>query len=858
MANRRCIVDYLAKFHCPLYEDVFASVHVIQNESFIYLCNGTEFVAVYSKCEKQIVVVYQFPGKACLMEEDSKQHCLFVLCENYGLFSVILHLKDRFSSESQQRGASIDTCRVSLDACIIKDPTIHSFILVQNLIITVGQKCRVRTLSIFGNPQLGQVSYEKIEELDVPILENVIISSDKKQVRMPPYLCCVYPHGQKQMPSRGIRNFSLEPQLFTLLFGVDATMLDSPVILCGFLDGQVYYLPLRQSVTCTDDLRSRNSVFRMLYHLGQPVRFIGAMLPNDKGNSTLLLVGHYGKIIQIKTEYHCEGSLPNFIERNILGPVISVHSSATHIYYSTPSDLMTLPLSNTSEESTSSVSDAPAIENNLVLFFQSPHSLNVCKIIAVSCPTEMQTGEVELVAFSLAGKLMKIRISRGPSKTNSSRLSTAQTGQRIKDLLSGIGNVSDRASLLKSKIQSKNDSLKRLNRVFNICCMLQSCQERKEENCKETVHCHVVAKWNHLLLQDSLNLTCALENSSSYILEEGWMLCVEVKSQSYSMSSDSKHFSRLYTFPIAKLLPAQTMEVSVPLSSLNDLFLYALVHCTLIYNFQGILGYQENGRQQDQNSFVSSMTFKNCICLPLKTQTVDILDYLRLANLATLPRELVIKPVTDLVDVFLNTSSHVIHHCSEQIPLKRETRFSLEDGNCVASIKVSTELLKCGLTSTTSGVTFAASTVAWLLSSNSEADLLSLPSHPVVTATTPTGKSIKIHAKEISLNDLSADLPVSAVEIQIESSSLIDFCSLHWAILQRIQLLMNLKDSGGGAQPAVQMQFLWGLLHQSEVLAKKVQEVRDHLCLGLKISSEATEKLLSAYQQLRSMELVIL
>ncbi|KAG2460554.1 ACT5 protein, partial [Polypterus senegalus] len=548
-------------------------------------------------------VVYQFPGKACLMEEDSKQHCLFVLCENYGLFSVILHLKDRFSSESQQRGASIDTCRVSLDACIIKDPTIHSFILVQNLIITVGQKCRVRTLSIFGNPQLGQVSYEKIEELDVPILENVIISSDKKQVRMPPYLCCVYPHGQKQMPSRGIRNFSLEPQLFTLLFGVDATMLDSPVILCGFLDGQVYYLPLRQSVTCTDDLRSRNSVFRMLYHLGQPVRFIGAMLPNDKGNSTLLLVGHYGKIIQIKTEYHCEGSLPNFIERNILGPVISVHSSATHIYYSTPSDLMTLPLSNTSEESTSSVSDAPAIENNLVLFFQSPHSLNVCKIIAVSCPTEMQTGEVELVAFSLAGKLMKIRISRGPSKTNSSRLSTAQTGQRIKDLLSGIGNVSD---------------------------------------------------------------------------------------------------------------------------------------------------------------------------------------------------------------------SHVIHHCSEQIPLKRETRFSLEDGNCVASIKVSTELLKCGLTSTTSGVTFAASTVAWLLSSNSEADLLSLPSHPVVTATTPTGKSIKIHAKE---------------------------------------LLMNLKDSGGGAQPAVQMQFLWGLLHQSEVLAKKVQEVRDHLCLGLKISSEATEKLLSAYQQLRSMEL---
>ncbi|KAK6478234.1 Fanconi anemia core complex-associated protein 100 [Huso huso] len=863
MAGRRCVVDCLAAFQSPaLVAEQAGSSQVICRESDIYLCNGSEFVSVYSKLEKCVKVIYSFPGNVCHLAEDTEKDNLYVLCAKDGVYCI--PLQNRMSTGSQSHGDLVGSCSVSPDSCVLRDPTVLSFIFLESILVTVGQAGKTWTLSLFETVDKGQSPYRKLEELQVPILATRGTSSAGTDWR-PPALCCIYPHGAKGKARSGTGHFSLEPGLFSLLFGVDASMVASPVVLCGLPDGRLCCLPLRLPVSLAPADKGEESKVRVLHHLGQPVCFIGASLAGEKGNGCLLALGRGGKVLVVTPRLGSEGRVAGFTEQHLSSPVASACCSGTHLYYSTGSQLLALQLSpGTPEAGDSKDSWERAVPDQTLPVpphSLSPVSLNVCSLAALALPADSPTGAVELVAMTQKGTLLQITLPERSDGGQRARLTSSLAGQRIRDLLAGIGNVSDRVSSLKSCIQQKNDALKHLNQVFNVCCMLLSNQEGGEKGasqCKQPISCHVSARWSRLLLQDTLILTCCLENSSDYVLEQGWTLCIQVTPQSCPLTPETAGSARTYAFPFDKLLPSKSMEVTLPLAPGSDLVLPVSVHCSLAYSLKSILGVEAIGHLPSHNPLLSSQANDgHCISLALSTQTVDWLDCLRICEPVAMGNRACSwsNPLADPVQVLLSSRKAMGQN---RDPKNKGAGLGLDGGPFVASVKVSSEVLTTALKLRGSGPSLASSTLHWLLSSNPEADSLRSQALPVLTAAAPGGSKVRLLAKEICLRDLSADRPITAVEIQIESSSLAELCGLHHSILCRIQPLLKEGVSGDGALPGLRTQRLRELLHHAEVLSKEVQGVRDRMSLGLEASSSTAEKLLHTYQQLRNTDLLLL
>lgn len=202
-------------------------------------------------------------------------------------------------------------------------------------------------------------------------------------------LVCVRPGDASPQSSEvtlSAGHFSLQPTLFKLLFGIDAALAKSPVVLCGLPDGRLYHLPLHLPA----------SRLRVLHSLEQPIVFIGTCSAEetDAGKtSALVAVGATGRVVLIGTERARPGQedcSAGFIETCVPGPVICGCTHGKFLYYSTGSDLLRLDLSVGSF----SKDDLDKYEEGCKdSFLQSPVSLNVCRVVAFAEPSSTAAGE---------------------------------------------------------------------------------------------------------------------------------------------------------------------------------------------------------------------------------------------------------------------------------------------------------------------------------------------------------------------------------------------------------------------------------------------------------------------------------
>lgn len=178
-----------------------------------------------------------------------------------------------------------------------------------------------------------------------------------------------------------------------------------------------------------------------------------------------------------------------------------------------------------------------------------------------------------------------------------------------------------RASELKTAITSKSQVLNHLNHVVNISFLLTASEETGERSRprEKPIRCRAVTRWSRLLRQDSLDLTCVLDNSSPYALERGWVLSVCVSPLSPPPSDGGKCSSASFSFPFQSLRPGETLEVSLPLAAAGEALLPLVVSCSLVFSLQSLLG--EEGAPGPRDP---------CITLPLNTLWVDWLHSLRL------------------------------------------------------------------------------------------------------------------------------------------------------------------------------------------------------------------------------------
>ncbi|KAM4525523.1 Fanconi anemia core complex-associated protein 100 [Odontesthes bonariensis] len=826
----------------------------------VFICTGSDEVYVFSAHEKKLTAVLQLPGPVSDVVESHDRQLLFVACRN-GVYCVnlqsLLHRAQSLSEDASPRPAEL---KISSECLVVGADGVLALLLVGSVLLTLCHRDASWLLTLYKTPQQTHSSaYEVLSSFSLPMVAPVLQGGTESKTGLTrrPVLICVH-SADKTQPSPDATSahayLSLEPVLFKLLFGVEAALSVSPVILCGLPDGRICFLPLRLP----------GSRLRVLHSLEQPVVFVGALVAKetDPGRGQCLVaVGEQGRAVLIKTdkggpERGCR--MASFTEFCVSGPVECGCVDKSCLYYSTGSDLLTLNLSKGSLGRESKDKDEEASRITAAAL-QSPSSLNVCRVVALAEPSCNAAGEVQLLGLSVRGQLQRISLPVRREDVGLSRLPSSQIGRSVKDLLSAIGDVCDRASVLEATIKTKNQLLKQLNQVVNISFLLTASTNTEEHRLtrEKSIRCHAVASWSRLLQKDSLNLTCVLDNSSPYALEQGWTLCVAVFPLSFPSTEREETFSTNFSFPFHSLCPGETLEVSLPVAAAGDASFPVTLNCSLVFSFSDLLG-------EEQAASCPGLE-NSCFSLPLNTLTVDWLHALHLIG------------PTATHKVATSQSSSTTADGIRAFLSPRRTRWSRgadrggEPERYCASVRVSSELLKDTLKRKSFNLdpkgpmlapqNLCFSLLDWLLSEGCGGVKMLQKggridtSSTVVHARGPNEATVKLTAKEISGEEsLGKEEAVAHIEVQIESSSVAAVCGLHHAVLRRIQTLLQMAPEKSAPTKGVQISGLRRAMQQAEIQQSRISEA---FSMGMS-SGQMNRFLLRVYRELRDNSLLVI
>jgi len=303
------------------------------------------------------------------------------------MFNVTFHLC-RAPSSPADASSSPAEVKMSPEFLAVPEEGVLSLLLVGSVLLTLSQRDASWILTLYRSS-----NYEMLRSLSLPLVSGD--TAGKTGMRRRPLLICVHSSAVAAPPSPpstpevsgvgGDGHLCLEPVLFKLLFGIDAALAKSPVVLCGLPDGCLCFLPLRPPAPR----------LKVLHSLEQPVAFIGVSGgATDAGPGharCLVAVGERGRVVLIKSEKGGGGNRTVFIEGCVQGPVMCGCVDATRLYYSTGSDLLALDLSEVSSERDGHGGDVET--SGVAAALRSPASLNVCRVVALAEPTRNTAGK---------------------------------------------------------------------------------------------------------------------------------------------------------------------------------------------------------------------------------------------------------------------------------------------------------------------------------------------------------------------------------------------------------------------------------------------------------------------------------
>nr|XP_046234185.1 Fanconi anemia core complex-associated protein 100 [Scatophagus argus] len=839
----------------------------------VFLCTGNDEVYVFNTKEGKLTVVLQFPGPVSDLIGSHDKQLLYVACTS-GIYCVGLQfLLSRTESLATDTSSSPAELKISSEFLVVPEEGVLSLLLVHSVLLTLSQRDTSWMLILYNSSkQSVSGSYEMLTSFSLPLASCVVHDDTEGSTgrRMRPVLICVHssditPPSSTSLSETSLTegHFHLESVLFKVLFGIDAALSKSPIILCGMPDGRLCYLPLRLP----------GSRLQVLHSLEQPVVFVGASCVMETGPGhakCLVAVGKLGRVVLIKMKKEGPeegGSTASFIERCVPGPVMCGCMDKKCLYYSTGTDLMSLDLSEESSGRKGQEWDEESSSKTYTAL-QSPTSLNVCRVITLAEPTCNTAGEVQLLGLSVRGQLQRITLPVRREDTRLSKMLSTQVGHSVRDLLSAIGDVCERASVLKTAIRSKSQILKHMNQVLNISFLLIASTNSEEHLHvqEKPIRCHAVTEWSRLLQKDSLNLRCVLDNSSPFVLEQGWTLSITVFPLSYSPSTGGESSSTNFSFPFHNLHPGETLEVSLPLVAAVDISFPMTVSFSLTFSLSRLLGEEAANLSGSQSS---------CISLPLNTLTVDWLHALQVnSSIATQTKATSQCNNTPMDSIQAFVSSRRIR-CSGKREGGGESASKAERVQYSASVRVSSELLQDTLVFKSSdsdrqGPNLAPRNVCfslleWLLSegpggvtTGHQRDKIS---SSVVHARGPNGHTVTLTAKEVDVGEESMrkEESLTIVEVRVESSSIAAVCGLHHAVLRRVETLLQRAPERAASTKRVQRLGLRQALQRAQHLLEQIQQSRVSGTFGMGASTgQMSRSLFCIYQELRENPLLII
>ncbi|XP_075072978.1 Fanconi anemia core complex-associated protein 100 [Mixophyes fleayi] len=829
-------VEHLAQFQCPSGGLSRCKGQVIYWNKHVYVCNGSRFVYIFSMEKKQITAAYLFPSKVWHIELVTCTQQLYVLCAQNGLYLLEWDEQGRLLMEANTVISKVEMTIYHIGSnfgCLL-DSSICSFTVAYDFLVIILVQLDKWKVKLFHRKSLHCEDPNTSPSREVKFS----LTFEKETSDMQPVLCCVSLWKEKTV--NGIPcNFALEASLFTRLFGVDFAMLETPMILCGFPDGQVICFPLKITgssyMHLSETHSSSQSFLKLLYHLDQPLVSIGAtrMEPCDLHTEQpirssenlacdcLMFIGQKGLIVAVTTGDISEGIACAFKDYRLPTPVCCALYSVSGVYCSTFSDIIFVTIPCTEKVASSTTPTCSIV---------SSFRHNIPMIVAVSQNTSLSD---ELLVLSNRGRLMLYKLYQRGSRDLPHGLGCADAGKRIKQLLSGIGSMSERVSQLKSVVYEKNRSLTKLNQVISLSREVLSVQWTE---CP--VHCVIRVSWTQMLQKDCLTAYCNLENKTHCVIERGWTLCILI-------STDP---STSYSFPMA-LKPGEKKELTFPLTihGCDSLDFPIQISCTLFYSLKGL--FAECGIATDSSISYSD---KQDVSIHLQEHAIDMLQCLRFSPQAGFP-----SPsgpswtfTENAVQAFLKTTSGGESNVdqSETVPkavCNQEVDLTMP---LKALVRVSSLLLTQALQNEKSGRPLCSATLHWLLS----AEWTKIHNLVEIQGVSPDGRKFCLRVQEVSVSNLSSDGNIPAIEVQILSSHLHVVASLHLAVINRFKIL--LQQNNGCHSLALNLGNIQQQFSAYELLLKEVKTLREHLCVAEDtISSAAAQRLLHIYRELREM-----
>ncbi|XP_074518627.1 Fanconi anemia core complex-associated protein 100 [Halichoeres trimaculatus] len=848
--NGRCTVENWAEFGSSGTSCCQRLLFV--TSTVVSFGTGSNEVYLFCTERRKLTGVLQFPGPVSDLVGSHDNKFLFVACQS-GVYCVCVQsVLSRASDDASSSPAEI---QISSELLVVPEEGILSLFFEGSILLTLSQRDVSWVLTLYRSLKQSKPSnFEMLGSFSLPVIPGVTHNDSERKTgtRRRPVLMCVRSSDTTHLSSSSSTNsVSLEHVLFKLLFGIDAALAKSPVILCGLPDGRLCFLPLYPSGTG----------LRVLHSLEQPVIFMGAASVEERTGHAqcLVAVGEEGRVVLMgvnKGGAEGGGYTAGFTEGCVPGPVVCGCVEENCLYYSTVSDLLALDLS----ERLRGIQKEEKASSMKVAVFQNITSLNVCRVVALADPTRNTAGESQLLALSERGTLQRIILPvRKQDATSSSEPST-HSGRSVRELLSAIGDVCERASVLKSTIKSKNQILMHLNQVLNISYLLTACKNNNQHLPiqEKPIRCHAMTSWSRLLQKDSLNLICVLENPGPYVLERGWTLSITVSTLSYPPSTGGGRSSSNFSFPFQGLHPGESLEVSLPLSAAADTSFPMTVSCSIVFSLLSLLG-EEAGKLPDPQS--------SCISLSLNTLTVDWLHTLQVdcpkATRATAQSD----STAGTILTFINSHQRRLRGKGEG----GEGALKSESEKYSAAVRVSSELLKETLVSKTSAEdthqNVSLSLLDWLLSEphggvkrEQHGDRTPAGSS-AIHARGPNGHSVKLTTKEVNVKEdsIRKEDSLNTVEVQIESSSLATVCGLHHAVLCRVQTLVQRASGRAVSKKSIETLALRETLQRAESLLQHIQQSRISEEFSAEVSGgHSTRSLLRVYRDLRENPLFII
>ncbi|CAG04431.1 unnamed protein product [Tetraodon nigroviridis] len=751
MASERCSVETLADFG-PIELPCSAKL-VCGSQTEVFLCAGCDEIYVFSTKERKITA----------SKSDSRRHGNHAYCRT--------RMPSRRRSFAGCPPGSCGQCadpssrpvevEVSSESLVVPEGGVCSLLLVGSELLTVSRTDSHWRLTLYrSQEQTGTNRCQTLTSFSLPL---ALDGKQEAAVKRRPVLTCVH-YGDKtpssvcgSRPERANDGRScVDPLLFTLLFGVEAALAGSPVVLCGLPDGCLYFLPLRSP-----------GAPRALCSLQQPVIAVGASSFNESGPQhaqCLLAMGEQGRVVLIRARRGEEAPAACFLDRCLPGTLVCGCIGKNTLYYSVGSDFLKLDLSRGSYGGGGQNGEEEEASRRTEALHRSPTSLNVCGIVAVAeLSREAAGGEAGLLGLSVGGQLRSITVPSQAEGADSSRGPpgppgpTLQVGRGVRDHLSAIGDVCERASVLKGALRARGQVLKQLNQVMNISFLLAAGAEAEEP-----IRCGAATEWSSSLGRDSLNLSCVLDNSSPYTLEP--RLDVNIP-------------------------PGGRLQVSLPLADAAEAFLFLplVVSCSLIFSLSALLPAEEAAPPGLQAS---------CISLPLNTLCVDWLHALQWSGPGASPQKDAARlssTTTETIQAFIKSHQLACEGAAEgRGPARAPRRYS-------ASVQVSAQLIDGatgwkGSGAEGQGGTRCSSFLEWLLSEGCGGVSRGGPrepvSSPVLQAPGLDGHAVTLTAKEVNVGEESTgrDGCLAAVLLHVDSSLMAAVCGLHHAVLRRLQL----------------------------------------------------------------------